>query len=82
MQQLVSKSIDHMKKYHRPLQSAVSRGDIENINRVNFDPKAGLVTNLVLDSSPPGVKTNKLLQNMIDRRTDEHRSQTEPMGIP
>jgi len=47
----------------------------ENVNRMNFDPKAGLVTNLICNS-PTGLKAKKLLPSVIDGS----RIDSEPSG--
>jgi hypothetical protein len=47
----------------------------ENVNRMNFNPKAGLVTNLICNS-PTGLKAKKLLPSVIDRS----RIDSEPSG--
>ena len=49
------------------IQNQVKRAyEDENVNRMNFDPKAGLVTNLICNS-PTGLKAKKLLPSVVDR---------------
>jgi len=46
----VSKSTDQLKRSNRPVASAVQRVyEDQNVNRINIDPKLGIVTHIPND---------------------------------